>query len=117
MYKPDVVQTFYQHAHNDYIETLVEFGSIGVLLVPLFLGAVGKHILGGAWRARQRHLKAGLVASLVSIAVFSLLDFNLHVPSNAILISFILGLAVAMGRAEAFSSRGATPHRAYIERE
>ena len=35
---------FYQHAHNDYIEILLELGIIGVLLVLLFLVFVGKSI-------------------------------------------------------------------------
>jgi len=100
MYKPDGIETFYQHAHNDYIEILVELGIIGALLTLVFLGFVGKHVLGVAWRRRDRHLKAAFVASLASITVFSLFDFNLHIPSNAILLSFILGLAVAMSRLE-----------------
>jgi O-antigen ligase len=100
IYKPDGIEMFYQHAHNDYIEILLEFGIIGVLLVTLFLGFAGKYILTIRWRGREKYLKAAFVASLVSMGVFSLFDFNLHVPSNAILLSFILGLAVAMSRLE-----------------
>jgi O-antigen ligase len=105
MYKPDGITMFYQHAHNDYIEILLELGIIGALLVLLFLGHAGKHILYVRWRGRERYLKAAFVASLVSIAVFSLFDFNLHIPSNAILLSFILGLAVAMSRLERMADR------------
>ncbi len=105
MYKPDGITMFYQHAHNDYIEILLELGIIGALLVLLFLGHAGKHILYVRWRGREKYLKAAFVASLVSIAVFSLFDFNLHIPSNAILLSFILGLAVAMSRLEQKTER------------
>jgi hypothetical protein len=37
---------------------------------------------------------------LVTIAVFSLFDFNLHIPSNAIVLSLVLGLAVSVSRFE-----------------
>jgi O-antigen ligase len=104
MYKPDGITMFYQHAHNDYIEILLELGIVGALLVLLFLGLACKHILYARWRGRERYLKAAFVASLVSMAVFSLFDFNLHVPSNAILLSFILGLAVAVSRLEQTAS-------------
>jgi O-antigen ligase len=100
MYKPDGIETFYQHAHNDYIEILLELGISGAFLGLVFLGLAGKHILYVRWRGRKRYLKAAFVASLVSLTAFSLFDFNLHIPSNAILLSFILGLAVAMSRLE-----------------
>jgi len=100
MYKPYGIAMFYQHAHNDYIEILLEFGIIGALVVTSFLSFIGKIILDVRWRGREKYLKAAFVASLVSIGVFSLFDFNLHVPSNAILLSFILGLTVAMNRLE-----------------
>jgi O-antigen ligase len=100
MYKPDGVVMFYQHAHNDYIEILLELGIIGALLILAFLGLAGKTIMDAGWRGRERYLKAAFAASFASIAVFSLFDFNLHIPSNAILLSLILGLAVAMSRLE-----------------
>jgi O-antigen ligase len=100
MYKPDGIVMFYQHAHNDYMELLLELGISGALLMLVFLSLVGKHILYVRWRGRERYLKAAFIASLMSTAAFSLFDFNLHIPSNAILLSFILGLAVATSRLE-----------------
>jgi O-antigen ligase len=105
MYKPDGIIMFYQHAHNDYVEILLEFGIIGAFLMLVFLGLAGRHILCVRWRGRERYLKAAFVASLASMGVFSLFDFNLHIPSNAILLSFILGLAVATSRLEQKADR------------
>jgi O-antigen ligase len=99
-YKLDGIEMFYQHAHNDYIEMLLELGIIGALVGLFCLGAAGKTILNVRWRGREGYLKAAFVASFTSIAVFGLFDFNLHIPSNAILLSFISGLAVAMSRLE-----------------
>jgi O-antigen ligase len=69
-----------------------------MFLLLLFLFVVARAIVDTRWRGREGHLKAAFVTSLVSIAVFSLFDFNLHIPSNAILLSFILGLAVSLSR-------------------
>ena len=97
-YKPLGIRMFYQHAHNDYVELLVELGAIGVALLVLLLFTAGQTILRGEWDERESYLKAGFVASLVSMAVFSIFDFNLHIPSNAILFSLIAGMAVAFNR-------------------
>ncbi len=100
MYKPDGIDTFYQHAHNDYLEFLFEQGIAGILLLLFFLIFAGKIIVNTRWKGREERLKAAFVASLVSIAVFSLFDFNLHIPSNAILLSLVLGLAISLSRFE-----------------
>ena len=97
-YKPLGIRMFYQHAHNDYVEMLVELGLLGVSLLIPFLFLAGRTILRGEWDERESHLKAGFVASLVGMAVFSVFDFNLHIPSNAILFSLIAGMAVAFNR-------------------
>jgi hypothetical protein len=87
---------FYQHA-TMITELLGAWrGWSSVLLLLIFMA--GRAILRGDWDEREAQLKAGLVASLVSMAVFSIFDFNLHVPSNAILFSLIAGMAVALGR-------------------
>jgi O-antigen ligase len=109
IYKPNGIETFYQHAHNDYIEILLELGVVGALIGLYCLGSVAKSILRIRWRGREEYLKAAFVASFASIAVFSLFDFNLHIPSNAILFSFILGLAVAMSRMEALGRSSRLP--------
>jgi hypothetical protein len=105
MYKPDGITMFYQHAHNDYLEVLFEQGAVGMFLLLLFLFVVARVIVDTRWRGREGTLKAAFAASLVSIAVFSLFDFNLHIPSNAILLSFILGLAVSLSRLQKAASQ------------
>jgi len=104
-HKPLGVRMFYQHAHNDYVELLVELGVIGMALLVLLLFTAGQALLRGEWDERESHLKAGFVASLVSMVVFSAFDFNLHIPSNAILFSLIAGMAVALGRLQLTGSR------------
>ena len=42
MYKPDGIDTFYQHAHNDYIELLFELGIIGILSCCFFFSLLAR---------------------------------------------------------------------------
>jgi hypothetical protein len=100
MYKPDGIEHFYQHAHNDYAELLFEQGIVGTVLSLLFMFVAVKVVLHNRWRGRTGQLKAAFAASLMSMAVFSFFDFNFHIPANGILFFFILGLAVALSRLE-----------------
>ncbi|MHB8763277.1 MAG: O-antigen ligase family protein, partial [Deferrisomatales bacterium] len=87
-----------EHAHNDYLELLVEGGWVGLGLAGWFVGAV-------AWAAVRRlrlreesyaiYLTLGALAGLVSILAHSAVDFNLHVGSNGLLFFFLAGLAVS----------------------
>ena len=76
------------HVHNDYIEALAETGLLGGLCGVAFLWLLFR----GAWRsftAEQGHfsraLHAGAIAAVCGILLHSFVDFNLHIPSNALL--------------------------------
>jgi O-antigen ligase len=76
------------HVHNDYIEALAETGILGGLCGTAFLWL----LFTGARRsfaADQGHfstaLHAGAIAAVCGILLHSFVDFNLHIPSNALL--------------------------------
>ena len=76
------------HVHNDYIEALAETGILGGLCGVAFLWLV----FTGARRSfvvEQGHfssaLHAGAIAAVCGILLHSFVDFNLHIPSNALL--------------------------------
>ncbi len=98
-YQPIHLQKIWEHAHNDYLELLTEGGLAGFLISAAFVVAILRAAFGekSNWEGRAAYFKAGFIASLVTISVHSFVDFNLHVPSNAILLSIIIGLAVAKG--------------------
>jgi len=88
----------YDYAHNDYLQFLLEAGCAGAVIAGLFIFAVFHMVYKSEWTEREAFLKAAFFSSAATIACHSIFDFSLHVPSNAILFSLILGLAVALGR-------------------
>jgi O-antigen ligase len=100
--------TVVDHAHNDYLELLVEGGL--ALLVPGVLALVLTFRLG--LRAARRlegtptgGLATGALMGLATVAIHSFTDFGLHIPSCAILVvvlcALLSGLAIGGGEAGA----------------
>ena len=92
------VRGFAEHAHNDYVELLMEFGFLFVLLAALIVGLVFSQVCS-LWRqinhadrgvgAAQLQLCCGL--GLLAIFLHSWVDFNLRIPANAILCACLFG--------------------------
>jgi O-Antigen ligase len=76
------------HVHNDYMEGLAETGGLGALCGFFFLWNLYRESRTNV-RAEQSHLSralhAGAIAALVGLLVHSAVDFNLHIPANAML--------------------------------
>lgn len=76
------------HAHNDYLEVLAETGLLGGLCCAWFLGSVIWNSLKGMAELGSSFGSALNLAGLLAccgILVHSLVDFNLHIPANALL--------------------------------
>jgi hypothetical protein len=84
-----------EHAENDYLETLAEGGlaGLGAVLIGLLLSA--RRVLAAHPSSTLRGLGAGALGGLVALAAHSAFDFNLRIPSNAILASFLAAMAAA----------------------
>jgi len=80
------------HAHNDYLQALVETGVAGGLFVLMFMISLSILFLRSFSSGAFSYLSAGLAGSVSYMAVHSFFDFNLHVPSNAFAFALILGL-------------------------
>ncbi|MCL5023287.1 MAG: O-antigen ligase family protein [Nitrospirae bacterium] len=100
VYQPDGLYSLYDHAHNDYLELLLEAGLFGTVLAALAMFFMLRVIVNIEWTGRNLYTGAALLASITTIAIHSLVDFNLHIPSNAILFSLILGLGVFFAKGE-----------------
>ncbi len=79
-----------QHVHNDYMEGLAETGVAGGLCGLAFLWLLYREARKGFEAERShfgRGLRAGAIAAVVGLLLHSFIDFNLHIPSNALLFS------------------------------
>jgi O-antigen ligase len=87
-------------AHNDYLQTLAELGIPGTVMAGVLAGWVVARTLGVVlWRrgAKNWELAVGLFASLVTIGLHSLADFNLYIPANALVFAWLTGVAASPG--------------------
>jgi O-antigen ligase len=78
-------------SHNDYLQVIADCGLVGAILIVLFLGLLYR-AMQGALRVEDQQM-AGVAlacsAGLIGILVHSLVDFNLQIPSNALLFLFM----------------------------
>lgn len=87
-----------EHAENDWLELVCEGGLLAagcVLAAVVALAVLGLRRVRDEPHRLQRGLRAGSLAGLVAIAVHSAVDFNLRLPSNALLASGLLALLLA----------------------
>lgn len=82
-------------AHNDYLQVLADGGIIGGVLALWFIGVVLRDVARGM-RARDP-LIAGMAlgsgAGIIGLLTHSLFDFNLQLPSNAMLFLLLCSIA------------------------
>ncbi len=96
-YRTERVQSRPYYAHNDYLNALADWGVVGGLLLA---GGMGSLAVGGwrTWRFVRRDdaglatkpsdraaAVLGLGTGLLAIALHSVTDFNMQIPSNAML--------------------------------
>jgi len=102
------------HSHNDYLEVLAETGVAGALCCAWFLAVLfvdsirGLKELGKSFEAALN--LSGLVACC-GLLVHSLVDFNLHIPANAMLFFVAAHLATARLQAQTPGSIDTAPPR------
>lgn len=104
-YRPTHVQAQPDRAHNDYLNLLADWGTTGGIIV---LSGIGIFIFGltqtrrrvqrsekdfGGSSLSNRHaFFLGASGGLLALAAHSVVDFNLHIPANAILGVTLLAL-------------------------
>lgn len=95
LYQAGSVPGFVDHAHNDYVEALMELGVAAVAIVALLAYAYVSR-----WRSlaqarlsrRLGYLQVGAGLGVAALAAHGLFDFNFHIPANALCFAFLAGL-------------------------
>ena len=103
-YRPENVQARPDRAHNDYLNLLADWGTTGGLIVLAGILAFGAS-LASTWKAVRPDPRepgrgmsnrfafyVGASAALLALAVHSAVDFNLHIPANALIGVIFLAL-------------------------
>jgi len=104
-YRGPEVAGVYHHAHNDYVQFLVEYGAIGAaLLGPVVLLSLGAAL--AALRRRHDPLMRGMAfAATMGVAamlIHATVEFNMQIPAYAATFMAILALAwIARGLSSA----------------
>ncbi len=96
LYSPAGVQSIYDHAHNDYLEFILENGAVGTLLLGSFAVLVLLTVTGRKVHGRNGIMRIAALSSVFSMAVHGVFDFNLHILSNLLLFACVLGMAVGL---------------------
>jgi O-antigen ligase len=76
------------HVHNDYMELLAEMGLLGALCGAVFLWILfrdAKKCFAAEQGHFSRAIHAAAITAICGLLLHSLVDFNLHIPSNALL--------------------------------
>lgn len=105
MYRPEAVQARPDRAHNDFLNALADWGLVGTGLVMLALGwtTVGvvktwPHVkktprdIGGNASSTKFAFVLGASLALVAILIHSMVDFNMHIPANALIAVTLMAL-------------------------
>jgi O-antigen ligase len=94
--KPDTVYAgYWDHAHNDYVQVAVDTGLVGLAL----WAGIGALTLGQALpllrdgRSRlQQGVGAAAITALMCLGLHGMVDFNLHIPANALTLAVLSSL-------------------------
>jgi O-antigen ligase len=100
-YHPDLL---FDHAHNDYLETAAEWGlpvAAAFWSFLIFVVIRGVRLFVSIDSPEQRGILLACTGAVVSILVHSLADFNLQIPSNAMLFFTFAGISLALPLKEA----------------
>lgn len=85
------------YTHNDYLNLLTDYGLVGFVLgIGFVVTATPRFFryLGDKPDTRDRVILASAGAAWVALMVHSLVDFNMHIPANAMTLFALAGLGL-----------------------
>ena len=96
-YQPSGLQSRYYMAHNDYLHFTSE---VGVFLIPIIIWMIIAFYRKGFRKLKNpsrlvRGTTLGAMSGVTAILIHSIVDFNLHIPANALLFTILVALVAA----------------------
>jgi len=104
-FRPEIIQLQPERAHNDILNTLTDWGIVGAVLVAcsfLLLGfglaktwpaiRISQRDIGEKKSSNKFAFVLGAAIGLFAILLHSLVDFNMHIPANAIIAVTLMAL-------------------------
>ena len=89
------------YAHNDYLQVLAELGVVGagmVFLLAVWIVRAALVAFLSASEADAGSLALACMGALAAIMLHSFTDFNLYIPSNALVLAWVSAMAVGLLR-------------------
>ena len=103
------LNAFFARAENEYVDMIVEGGTVGFLLALTFVGGTGRlacHALRGARDRRERGFVAGAGFGLIALAIQSFADFGAHIPAVGVTAVVLCGMIARLERIGTMSQAG-----------
>ena len=109
-YRPAAIQSRPDRAHNDYLNLLADWGVVGggivfagIGIFVYWLKKTWPHVRReendfGSAQSNRFAFFLGAVCGLAALAVHSAMDFNLHIPANALTGLILLALVTSTAR-------------------
>ncbi len=100
-------------AHNDYLQLLAEYGLLGAVGFALFFSVHIRYAwrnflrlgpkrvaAGGSFLSDRLSLNIAAISAVAAYVIHSAVDFNMHIPANALLLAFVFGILANPGASQ-----------------
>ncbi|MGY4534457.1 O-antigen ligase [Pseudomonas sp. TE3786] len=91
------INLHFEHAHNDYLQFLIEYGVLGSVPLLLFVLFGLYHAQRAMWQRESTYRSGvgfGASIGIIALLIHALADFNLQIPANAATYVVICALGV-----------------------
>ncbi len=99
IYRTSEIRTYFDLAHNDYLQNLLELGIPAALcLFVSIFWLIAECLRGVRMRQRDGIYPCLAVAASILVGLHATIDFSLQIPAVTVVYIFLLGIGVAQSR-------------------